>query len=34
MTTVHAKNQIFIFGSAELHFWKTAVQMWVQNCTV
>ena len=29
MTTVHAKNQIFIFNSAELLFLKTVVQMWL-----
>ena len=29
MTIVHAKNQIFIFSSAELLFLKTAEQMWV-----
>ena len=33
MTTVHAKNQIFILNFAELHFLKTIVQIWVQNCT-
>ena len=29
MTTVHAKNQIFIIGFAELQFFKTIVQIWV-----
>ena len=29
MTIVHAKNQIFMFSSAELLFWKTVVQKWV-----
>ena len=34
MTTVHAKNQIFKFSSAELLFWRTIVQMWVENSTI
>ena len=29
MTIAHAKNQIFIFNSAELLFLKTVVQMWL-----
>jgi hypothetical protein len=34
MTTVHAKNQIFILNFAGLLFLKTAVEMWLLNCSV
>jgi hypothetical protein len=34
MTIVHAKNQLFILSFAELLFLKTAVEMWVLNCSI
>jgi hypothetical protein len=34
ITTAHAKNQTFILSFAELLFLKTAVEMWLLNCSI
>ena len=34
LTIVHAMNQIFMFYSAELHFLKIMLQIWVLNYTI